>query len=147
MFLWLQPSKKTSFIAHDHQKLSCKSYGPYHIIQRIGLVVYKLTLLDSSKIHPILHVSCLKKWQVLIVIFSLHFQSWIRKDPFGFNPHPSHKLGSGSQWTIKEVLVQWRDTSSEDATWERPLFCSNFHIFNLDNKAIFQGGGHLRNPS
>ena len=42
-------------------KLSPKYYGPYKVLQKIGSMDYKLELLASSRVHPVFHVSCLKK--------------------------------------------------------------------------------------
>ena len=42
-------------------KLSCKIFGPYLILQKVGVVAYKLQLPVQSQIHPIVHVSPLKK--------------------------------------------------------------------------------------
>ena len=61
VFLHLQPYKKISLKPQDHQKLALKFYGPNEVIKYIGLMSYKLALPDSSKIHPIFHVFCLKK--------------------------------------------------------------------------------------
>jgi hypothetical protein len=41
-------------------KLSPKFYGPYKVIQRVGMVAYKLELLEGACIHPVFHVSFLK---------------------------------------------------------------------------------------
>ncbi|XP_058009641.1 uncharacterized protein LOC131183242 [Hevea brasiliensis] len=42
-------------------KLSPKYYGPYQIIAKYGTIAYKLVLPPTSSIHPIFHVSMLKK--------------------------------------------------------------------------------------
>ena len=47
--------------AKKDNKLSTNYYGPYKILQKIGTMAYKLELLASSWVHPIFHVSCLKK--------------------------------------------------------------------------------------
>jgi len=61
VFLRLQPYKKTSLKDKGCQKLSPKFYRLYQILQCIGEVAYKLALPPTAKIHPIFHVSCLKK--------------------------------------------------------------------------------------
>ena len=48
--------------AKKDNKLSPKYYGPYKVLQNIGTILaYKLELPASSRVHPVLHVSCLKK--------------------------------------------------------------------------------------
>ena len=62
VFLWLQPYKKISLKkAKKDNKLSPKYYGPYKVLQKIGTMAYKLELHASSRVHPVFHVSCLKK--------------------------------------------------------------------------------------
>ena len=62
VFLWLQPYKQISLKqAKKDNKLSPKCYGPYKVLQNIGTMAYKLELPASSRVHPIFHVSCLKK--------------------------------------------------------------------------------------
>ena len=42
-------------------RLFPKYYGPYKVLQNIGTMTYKLELLASLRLHPVFHVSCLKK--------------------------------------------------------------------------------------
>ena len=63
VFLRLQPYKKMSLKQNKKDnKLSPKYYGPYKVLQKIGTMAYKLELPASLRVHPIFHVSCLKKF-------------------------------------------------------------------------------------
>ena len=61
VFLRLQPYKQSSLKLKGHQNISSNLYGPYKVLQKITYVSYKLKLPPSSCIHPVFHVSCLKK--------------------------------------------------------------------------------------
>jgi hypothetical protein len=61
VYLKLQPYRHKSLALHRNLKLSPLFYGPFQILSRIGSVAYKLDLPLAAHLHPVFHVSCLKK--------------------------------------------------------------------------------------
>ena len=62
VFLRLQPYKQMYLKQpKKDNKLSPKYYSLYKVLQNIGTMAYKLELLAASRVHPVFHVSCLKK--------------------------------------------------------------------------------------
>ena len=57
----LQPYKQLSLKQGRNNKLDPRFYGPDQINRNISHVEYGLELLDTSHIHNISHVSCLKR--------------------------------------------------------------------------------------
>jgi hypothetical protein len=61
VFLHLRPYKQNSLKAEHCQKLAPKFYGPYTVLKRVGQLAFQLALPGHSKLHPVFHVSFLKK--------------------------------------------------------------------------------------
>jgi hypothetical protein len=94
----------------------------------VGQVAYQLALPSHSKLHPVFHVSCLKKvigtrCQIQTNLPELAEEGSIWLQPEAVLDQRECHL---RQRTIKEVLVQWKDTTPADATWEPATILQQF---------------------
>jgi hypothetical protein len=105
-------------------KLSPKYYGPYKVLKNIGTMEYKLQFLASSRVHPIFHVSCLKKVivdKILVqtILLELDEEGKIILDAEAIIDRKICQLRNGS---ILEYLIKWKKLLAKDSTWEDELF-------------------------
>ncbi|XP_070681377.1 uncharacterized protein [Malus domestica] len=120
VYLKLVPYQLQSLAAHAFHKLHPRFYGPYEVLERIGSVAYKLKLPTDSKIHPVFHVSCLKKHlgpgvsplTTLPVMIEDGLQS---REPMSILQRRVYRKGNGAG---VQLLVHWKGSKEEDATWE-----------------------------
>lgn len=120
VFLRLQPYRQQSIHLRRNAKLSPKFYGPYKVLERIGEVAYKLELPSSSRVHPVFHVSCLKKrvgegslWQSTLP--DLGHDGVLVMEPGAIL---DRKIVRQVNKAATKILVQWRGLGPDDATWE-----------------------------
>jgi hypothetical protein len=91
-------------------------------------VAYQLSFPSHSKLHLFFHVSFLKKvngskCQIQTRLPELDEEGSIWLQPQAVLDQREHHL---HQCTIKEVLVQWKDTTLADATWEPTTILQQF---------------------
>ncbi|CAA6658310.1 unnamed protein product [Spirodela intermedia] len=61
VFLKIKLYRMKSLAKKENEKLNPHYFGPYPIMERIGPVAYKLQLPDHSAVHPVFHISQLRK--------------------------------------------------------------------------------------
>ncbi|KAL8115463.1 hypothetical protein AgCh_022090 [Apium graveolens] len=147
VFLRLHPYRQQTVFCRAYQKLACKFYGPYQVTECDGPVAYRLNLPAASRIHPIFHVSALKKCVGIAATSSelppLDEDGLIVTEPESIlNTRQVCKGGHN----LHESLVKWKGLSSDDATWEDTAFLHK-KILNLEDKVDVPEVGNDRYSS
>ena len=115
VFLKLQPYVQSSVAARSNNKLSFKFFGPFRILKRVGKVAYHLDLPASTSVHPVFHVSLLKR--------SLGSQAVSPSIPSALTEFqvPEKLLWwrwSSGERPVHQVLVKWSHMLASLANWE-----------------------------
>jgi hypothetical protein len=113
------------------EKLAPRYIRPFSILEKCGIVGYKLRLPPSlAGVHDIFHVSQLKKCLKAPVDVMLPEVTPLEDDL----SYPEHSLKILDQKdrvirckTIKFFKVQWSNHSEEEATWESEDFLRSRH--------------------
>ena len=94
-------------------------FWPYQLLEKVGKVAYRLNLLEGAKVHPIFHVSQLKKHvsQALVQseLLAMDADGLIVKEPVQIL---ARRMSKKNNHAITQVLVQWLNSFLKDATWE-----------------------------
>ena len=103
------------------KKLLDRFIGPYKIIERIGAVAYKLDLPAKFRLHPVFHISKLRK--------ALETDDFPGRDQLD-RPEPVMKIDGEDAWYVDKIinkrkqgnktqyLVVWEGYPEWEATWE-----------------------------
>ncbi|KAF5769419.1 putative nucleotidyltransferase, Ribonuclease H [Helianthus annuus] len=147
VYVKLKPYRQLSVASRIHQKLAAKFFGPFQILEKVGAVAYKLLLPATSKIHPVFHVSLLKKAvsgpSETILPPELDMADAPHLVPQSVLATRIIRDGSDSaeQW-----LVHWQGQTVDDSTWEDADWLKmQFPDFSLGDKTVLEGEGNDKN--
>ena len=121
VFLKVSPWKKVMRFKRNG-KLSPRFIGPYEVIEKVGLVAYRLAFPpDLEKIHNVLDVSMLRRYRsdsshvVSSEIIELRPDLTYEEEPVQIIAQEVKELRNKR---IPLVKVLWKNHKTEEATWE-----------------------------
>ncbi|XP_074313565.1 uncharacterized protein LOC141648747 [Silene latifolia] len=134
VYVKLQPYRHQFVVQRTCAKLSPKFFGPFPVIAKVGQVAYKLDLPANARIHPVFHISLLRRHEgpapVLRSLPEVDELQQIRAEPVAVLSRRLVKKGLGA---VVYVLVQWSNSTKEDATLEPYDYIKRrFPNFDLD---------------
>lgn len=120
MYLRLQPYRQLSVAVRRYLKLSHKYLGPYRVVEKIGSVAYKLELPEGSMVHPVFHVSLLKKRVGSQQVVTTGLPKIGVEGQFLVYPVQilQRRMIKKNNKAAVQWLVQWSHSVPEDASWE-----------------------------
>ena len=126
-----------------NHKLSFRFFGPFKVLQKIGAVAYRLDLPADCKIHPVVHVSQLKKHvsphiQVSTEIPAIPSDSAVEAQLVAVVDKRSVQQGASF---ITKLRVRWEGLLPAMDTWEEVQdIRRRFPQAPVSGQPGFQGG-------
>ena len=118
--LKLQPYVQQSVVSRPCAKLAFKFFRPYTVVEKIGLMAYKLDLPESSRVHPVFHVSQLNPFAP---DYSLVFAELPRVQDLSASTTEhvkilERRMMKHGDAPVVQLKIQWSSSSPDSATWE-----------------------------
>ena len=110
-------------------------------------MAYKLELPASSRVHPVFHVSCLKK----VISDKIPVQTMLPELDEEGKIILEHevvikiRIFQLRNQSISEYLIKWKNLPAEDSTWEGENFIQkHVKLVKRWGQHFFEGEGHVR---
>lgn len=121
IWLKLQAYKQSSVQSRANNKLGPKYSRPFQVMDKIGLMAYKLNPPDHAQIHPTVHVSQLKAF-VGTLPQQPYITGWLHESHSETHRVPykvlARKMVRRKNLAVVQYLVQWKGLSEDQASWE-----------------------------
>ncbi|TYJ97524.1 transposon Tf2-1 polyprotein isoform X1 [Cucumis melo var. makuwa] len=140
VLLKIRPYRQTTLQSKRNEKLSSRYFGPYKILERIGEVAYRLELPTDAAIHPVFHISQLRKFvshqtNVLPTLQNVTEKFEWQSQPEEARNYRQDKLG---KW---EMLIAWQNLPDYEASWEDyDEINKRYPNLHLEDKVNLKGG-------
>ncbi|PON56653.1 histone H3-K9 methyltransferase, partial [Trema orientale] len=146
VYLKLRPYRQKSLAQRKNEKLAARYYGPYPVVGRVGAVAYHLELPPTARLHPVFHVSQLKR------AIGANNSSWeippqlTEELELTVEPELVSAMRKSSTGQL-EVLIKWKDLPTSEDTWESfDKIQQQFPTFHLEDKVLSLGGSNDKPP-
>lgn len=143
VFVKLQPYRQQSVFRQVHQKLASRYFGPYPIEKRVGAVAYKIKLPEGTRIHPVFHVSMLRKHLGDNSLSCPDLPPTSTDGIVELRPEwimDTRWVKRGAKF-VEESLVKWQGLPKEEATWEvTEELSKQYSNKDLEDKCPLEGG-------
>jgi hypothetical protein len=127
-----------SLDVRGRSNLDPKYFRSYQIVERLGMVAYRLQLPAGARLHDVFHVGLLKRHHGEPLATPVQLPA-IRHGRACLEPTSvlKSRLARGHH----ELLVHWKGQTATDASWMAlNELRSLFPTFQLEDKLIVQGG-------
>jgi len=114
-------------------KLHSRFYGPFRVMERIGKTTYRLLLPENCQLHPVFHVSQLKKHIGSTVVPSSELPLVDDKGNIKVAPFQllERRLIPRNNEPVVQWKIHWSNLPETEATWEDADFIRKvFPSFN-----------------
>ncbi|KOM56927.1 hypothetical protein LR48_Vigan10g281900 [Vigna angularis] len=146
VYLKIRPHRQASVTTRLHSKLASRYFGPFQVLQQVGKVAFRLQLPESARIHPVFHVSQLKK-AVGEKRIESELPPELQADGPMFWPVKvlDRRQRQNGEEAIPQVLIEWQEGGREGATWEDvATIQEQYPDFNLGDKVVSEEGDIVR---
>nr|KAJ0206941.1 hypothetical protein LSAT_V11C500278620 [Lactuca sativa] len=116
VYLKLRPYQQRTVARQVNEKLAPRYFGPFEVLEKIGLVAYRLLLPNTARIHNVFHVSQLKH-AIGNRVATPNLPAILTEEmEVLLQPEVVEGVREGGR--DKEVLTRWQGLPEYEATWE-----------------------------
>lgn len=149
MYLKLRPYRQKSLAQRRNEKLAPRFYGPFEVLAKVGQVAYRLRLPASATIHPVFHVSQLRRAVGSTTPGAALPPQLAPNMELQARPSALRGVRQASRGTTAalEVLIHWENLPDHEDSWESfDRIKVAFLDFHLEDKVSLWAGGIDRPP-